>query len=302
VTNLSCLAENAFPDASDDSLECLLCMGSELEILSEYAGKQLQRCCDCGVSFVIPQPGLADLITHFEDGGLPGCEDLASKFEINRERVLTRVACYIRSRKKGGRMLDVGCATGLFLADFSRNGSWQTWGAELSPWAAEKARARGIRVHEGELCGAGFATDWFDVITVLDVLYYFRDPQSQLAECRRALKPDGLLVVELPLGDSRIWRTSDGLGRILSRTWRPLLATSDHLFYYNPRSIARLLQRSGFKVEAILPLPGNRQTGRMQEGSYRGYWLLSRLLHRMSGSRIFLGPRFLVAAVKQPAT
>ena len=299
--NLSYLAENVSPNARDGPRECPLCMSSGLEMVSEYGGKRLERCCHCRVSFVHPQPCPADLIIHFEAGGLPGCEDLESKFETNREPVLSRVASYIRSRKKSGSILDVGCATGLFLADFSGHGLWQAWGAELSPWAAQRARARGIRVHQGELCETAFANDWFDAVTVLDALYYFPDPQSQLAACRRALKPDGLLVLELPLGDSRIWRAAGGLGRMFSRTRQPLLATSDHLFYYNPRSISLLLQRCGFSVQAILPLPGNRQTGPIRELCYRVYWILSRLLYHISGSKVFLGPRFLVAAVKQPA-
>jgi SAM-dependent methyltransferase len=298
---MSCLGQDALFPAASVRQGCPLCGSGQLETASEYGGKKLQRCRNCGVSFVFPRPFLSDFIHHFEEGDSLAGADLESRFETNREPVLARVAGYICSQKKGGSILDVGCATGLFLADFAQAGYWQAWGAELSPGAAQKARARGIRMHQGDLCGASFADDCFDVITLLDALYYFPNPQTQLAECRRALKPDGLLVLELPLGDSRIWRTSKGLGKKLSRTRRPLLATSDHLFYYNPRSVLLLLQRCGFRVETILPLPGNRQIGLVRKVSYGGYWLLSWLLYRMSGSRIFLGPRFLVAAVKQPA-
>jgi hypothetical protein len=132
----------------------------------------------------------------------------------------------------------------------------------------------------------------------LDTFYYFPQPQSDLSVLRRVLKSDGLLVVELPLATSRIFRTSNWAGRLLSRTRRPLLESSDHLFYYTPKSISLLLRRCGFRIDAIVPLPGNKQESLLQDVLYKIYYLFSRALHFLSGSHIFLAPRFMVVAGK----
>jgi SAM-dependent methyltransferase len=256
-------------------------------------------CRHCGGSHVFPQPPGTEVVAHFQEDETDE-QGLECKFETNREKVLSRVADYIQSSRQRGTILDVGCATGLFLAGSFLNPNWEAWGLELSPTAAAKSAARGVRVYCGDIHEARFAEDSADVISVLDAFYYFPDPARELAEFHRVLKSDGLLVLELPFAGSRIWRTSTALGRLLSGSRQPLLQSSDHLFYFTPKSVAHLLARCGFQVHAILPLPGNRQAGRLRDIAFRAYSAGSSLLHSVSGGRIFLGPRFLVAAAKTP--
>jgi len=277
---------------------CPLCSGLKLKTLSEHNGKQLRRCVHCGASFVLPQPEPSAITAHFE-GSQTLCEaDLDTKFERNREPVLARVADFIQKRKREGFILDVGCATGFFLARFFPKTKWQVWGIELSRQAAGKAVRKGIRVHQGNIYEANFPDGFFDVVSVIDTFYYFLKPQLELAEFRRVLKPDGMLVLELPLGASRVWRTSNQLGKLLSGVHRQLIESSDHLFYYNPKSIRFFLEKYGFKVQTILPLPGNRQEHFVRNLIYRVYSFVSLGLHSVSRSNVFLGPRFLVVAYK----
>jgi len=294
----SSLEEDTVATNAAKMLKCSLCGSSNQKTRSEHEGKSLKTCQNCGVSFLTPQPSPSAIATYFQDSSALDEDGLRSKFESNREKVLSRVATYIRNRKHGGRILDVGCATGFFLHRFFGDPDWQAWGVELSTWEAAKAAQRGIRVHLGNIHSAKLSANSFDVITVLDAFYYFPDPQAQLTEFCRVLKPDGVLVLEIPLAGSRIWRTSRRLGRILSGAKLPLLQTSDHLFYYTHRSISFLLTRCGFKVEAALPLPGNQQGKVRRTVIYAGYSFVSSVLHNVSRGRIILGPRLLVAAVK----
>jgi SAM-dependent methyltransferase len=296
---MNCLANPTFSAAVKRPLGCPLCSGLEQRNLAEYKGGFLRRCLNCGGSYVFPQPSATELLAHFQEDHTNG-KDLERKFEINREKVLSRVADHIQRRRQGGAILDVGCATGLFLARFFSNPNWNAWGLELAPATAEKAAAKGIRVYRGDIYKAQFSDNSFDVITVLDAFYYFPEPERELAEFHRILARDGLLVLELPLATSRIWRTSMSLGRLLGGSRRPLLQTSDHLFYFTPKSVALLLERCGFRVQTILPLPGNRQPHLLRDLAYRAYALGSSLVYSVSGARIFLGPRFLVAAAKTP--
>ncbi len=253
-----------------------------------------------GVHFVDPQPSPAALATHFESGEAAGANEFKTKFETNRQPVLSRVVNYIQTEKDGGSILDVGCATGVFLGAFAKNSRWRAWGVELSPWTAQQARRNGVLVHIGDTQSAKFADHSFDVITVLDAFYYFSHPASDLAEFRRVLKADGLLVVELPWANTRIWRRKLG-SKLPNGSRTPLLRSSDHLYYYTPRSVSLLLKMSGFVVETVRPLPANRQERVVRDLLGKTYSLFSQFLWRLSASKIFLGPRFIVAARKDSA-
>jgi SAM-dependent methyltransferase len=282
---------------ADDS-PCPLCSGLGLKRLAAHKGKRLMNCARCSASFVLPQPTPEVLSAHFEGARELSETNLEARFERNREQVLARVAGCIQSFKKWGRILDVGCATGFFLGNFFSQTNWELCGVDLSPQAVEKAWRRGIQARQGSIHSITLAPDSFDVITVIDTFYYLLDPQYELAAFHRALKSDGILVLELPLAEARIWRTSHCLGKLLSGTWRDLLETSDHLFYYNPRSVKLLLEKCGFHVLALRTLPGNRQESFLRNLIYQAYSLLSLVLYSLSGARIMLGPRFLVAARK----
>jgi SAM-dependent methyltransferase len=237
---------------------------------------------------------------HFQDTSATPDEDLEQNFERNRERVLARVAQYIQRAKLPGSILDVGCATGFFLARFFRQPPWQASAIELSRHKARRAAQNGIRVFVGDIHAAKFGAGVFDVITVLDAFYYFPNPQAELAEFRRILKDGGLLVLELPWANSRIWRRSVAKAGLLPGGSRPLLETSDHLFYYTPKSIALLLERCGFQVRARVTVPGNRQEDISRDLLWRLYSWFSRAIGILSGSKLFLGPRFLAVAEKTP--
>jgi SAM-dependent methyltransferase len=279
-------------------VHCPLCLGAREKVLLRHSMQSLRKCLDCGVRFTFPQPSPAQLETHFANG-TPGFAAPEASFERNRQPVLSRVAGYIRGRKSEGHILDVGCATGFFLSRFFADSAWRRSAVELSHQSAQVAAARNIEVFTGTLPQAKFSNHQFDVVTALDTFYYFLRPQSELAEMWRVLRSDGLLVLELPLAVGRIWRTSDRLGRLLNMRRRPLLETSDHLFYYDRKAVSLLLASCGFRVEEILPLPANRQPRLWRDVMYRSFSLLSSGLNLLSGSRVFLGPRFLVIAAKE---
>lgn len=294
----NCLAQDDILAVPNALLRCPLCQGRDQQTISQNGRRRLLKCENCGVSFVYPQPTSSSVATHFQDSPELDQDEARNKFERNRERVLSGVASHILRRKKKGRILDVGCATGFFLKRFFDTPDWQTWGVELSSSRADRARKCGITVHNGSILSADFCPCLFDVITVLDTFYYFPQPQTDLKELHRVLSPDGILVIELPLSDARIWRTSGRFGKLISGTRLPLLRTSDHLFFYNPKSVCLLLRKCGFQVQTIAQLPGNRQQNLSRNIIYDCYWLSACVLSRASNSKIILGPRFLVVAQK----
>jgi hypothetical protein len=71
--------------------------------------------------------------------------------------------------------------------------------------------------------------------------------------------------------------------------------------FYDPRSIAYVLQDSSFQVNAIKPWPATGQQQWWRGALFRGYFELTSLLWFGSASRIMMAPRFLAAATPQSA-
>ena len=114
-----------------------------------------------------------------------------------------------------GRLLDVGCGDGRFLAQMVKQG-WTGIGIEPDPAAVAVGLAAGLDVRLGDLASQGFADDHFDAITCKHVIEHVRDPVGLLSECHRILRPGGRLVVVTPnalgLGHARFtadWRDLD---------------------------------------------------------------------------------------------
>src|SRR5574340_347430 len=142
------------------------------------------------------------------------------------------------------RLLDVGCFSGAFLHAAVKLG-FRAEGVEPAPKAAATAQAAGLKVHQGLLQEAGYADGQFDAITLFEVIEHLQHPQDLLKECRRILRPGGILLVGT--GNAGSWSMSARRAR-----WEYLHITQHggHVSFFTPGSIASLAQRSGFSVAA----------------------------------------------------
>jgi 2-polyprenyl-3-methyl-5-hydroxy-6-metoxy-1,4-benzoquinol methylase len=97
-----------------------------------------------------------------------------------------------------GRLLDVGCGNGAYLARMQGYG-WEVAGVEVDAAAAAVAQEEhGLNVHVGPVEGAPFPEGSFDVITGQHVLEHIAGPQPFLRSVARFLKPQGRLVIVTP--------------------------------------------------------------------------------------------------------
>lgn len=272
---------------------CRLCgVPDRTSVVVQGAEKRLARCHVCKVVFLDPPPDEVAVTTEFEERHITSDDRLEKFFGSRRDPVLSFVASHIQRIKKRGSILDIGCAGGHFLDRFFPASEWQKSGVEPSRFAAARAQKKGIVIYQGPLGSVRLPDCSFDVITALGVLLYFRDPQRELGVLRKALKPGGILVIELPLAEAQLWRNSPRLSRLVMAKPRSLLG-SGHLFYYNVASLTFLLAKAGFRADEMMPVPAMKQRNVYQDVLSSAYYHASRSIWALSAGHLMLGPDFL---------
>lgn len=207
-------------------------------------GFAVYRCPGCTLQFVWPQPsdeGLRALYDadYFKRGNKYAPTNANGAADPNRLNDLVKINL-VRRFKTSGRLLDVGCAMGGFLA-VAREHGFDVAGVEIAETAAEHARTvHGLDVNTSPLDVCDFAGASFDVVTMWDVIEHLRDPRPALETVHRILRPGGAFLVST--GDaSSFW------ARVTGRRWQ-LMTPPQHLYFYTPRSLATALEAHGFDV------------------------------------------------------
>lgn len=141
-----------------------------------------------------------------------------------------------------GSILDVGCGRGDFLALMAERG-WASTGLELDKRILQGRKINGLDLRFGRLEDTKFPETNFNAITFWHVFEHLRDPLWALKECRRILKPGGLLVVAVPNARSL-------QARLSGRHWFHL-DPPYHMYHYSLGNLGRLLEKSGFEVVSV---------------------------------------------------
>jgi len=161
----------------------------------------------------------------------------------------TIVAALDRLRPQRGTLLDVGCAHGWFLRAAADSG-WRAVGIEPDPRIALLADGSASEIRVGSFPGALQPDETFDVICFNDVFEHLPDVNGALSACTSALRPRGLLVINLPDARGVFYRLARLLGRArvsgpLERLWQKGFP-SPHLSYFTAPLLRRLAAKHGF--------------------------------------------------------
>jgi 2-polyprenyl-3-methyl-5-hydroxy-6-metoxy-1,4-benzoquinol methylase len=248
----------------EEVIGCDLCGQTRFQPLFHvYAGKRRQhryhvvRCPDCG--FLYRQPGIRpDRLGELYSSGRYG-KFLEGKYSRKRQRryeLVMDAFAPLFADGAGRRLLDVGCGTGLFL-ELAHGRGFDCHGVDLSADSIEHARTRpwGAKTYHGapqdvpEIASGGF-----DVITLWSVLAHLAQPVADFSTLRSLLAPDGVLLV----------LTVNANSLYLKKTreyWNGF--TPNHLKFFSPSTLARLLASTGFSAVTMPPMPSDAvATGR----------------------------------------
>lgn len=114
-----------------------------------------------------------------------GYHDLVDDLEIE----------FLRRYGEGRDVLEVGCGTGLLLERISKFAR-RAEGIDLSPGMLERARERGLDVHEASATALPYADETFDVTCSFKVLAHVRDVRRALYEMTRVTRRGGVIMAE----------------------------------------------------------------------------------------------------------
>lgn len=128
-------------------------------------------------------------------------------------------------------ILDIGCRDGMWL-NMLRNAKFKKLrGIDISEKALAISAKRGHNVTRGDAQNLPFPDEEFNFVSIIHTLEHCPDPEKVLAEIRRVLKPNGRLLVVVPLQKKE-----------------PVPTVWGHYFCFSsPKEVINMLVKNGFK-------------------------------------------------------
>lgn len=224
---------------------CIVCQSENNEKLFDVErpdfneNLKVVKCCDCGLVFQLTDLNQEDISKYYGN-------DYYQHQSGWLEKILIDFLDNVRIREiekygKKGMVLDIGCGDGELLLKLKQQG-WEVRGLDISLAAYEAAKkSLGDLVFNKDLKKCGFPGDFFDVVIMWHTLEHIFSPNELLAEIYRILKPDGVLVVEVPGLDSPVYKL----------TKQDYFSFDDpsHLYHFSARTLDKLLEINHFRVK-----------------------------------------------------
>lgn len=242
---------------------CLLCGGSRLR-RDNYAAASLNltaehgvsRCRDCRLLFLNPRPTEAEYEQLYSGSG----GELARQYPVPEgfyeAREAPRLAEYGRkldilaSHGISGRILEIGCCTGLFLNEARQRG-FEVEGIEPGEDNRRIARSRfGLELHAGRIEGHDFAPGSFDVVFTSHVFEHLADPLAVARRTCEWVRPGGFLMAEVPNQFNTLPKLRSRWLRRIKRRERSIRSIH-HTVFFSPRTLRLLGRLSGFEIVHI---------------------------------------------------
>ncbi len=224
------------------------------DLLHDLPGKfNVVKCRTCGLLRTNPCPTSDTIGFYYPDDYGPYLSTRVQQTKLKRttgiKRLLKPVVKWIFNFNTTvlppltpGRLLEVGCASGVFLQHMAGQG-WQVEGIEFSEKAAQTAAALGYGVHAGPLETAPEPDKPYDLIVGWMVLEHLHDPVGGLRKLAQWVNPGAWLVLSIPNAASLQFRS-------FKENWYDL-HLPNHLYHFTPHTLKRVLQAGGWTLDKV---------------------------------------------------
>lgn len=212
---------------------------------------QVVTCKGCGVFYtqptLIPESNPYDKETADEYFSLHDAENKTHRGEIlaiSAEEILGGT----------GTMLELGCGRGEFLVGAANRG-WKVYGVEMTEAFANVARTHGVEVERSSIQESKLLDQTYDVVLLVAILEHLYDPLETLKRVRNALRPGGLIIVDVPNESSLTMRFGNMYMRARGRDWSINLSPTlspFHVVGFSPASLRQTLESVGFRIHKLV--------------------------------------------------
>ncbi len=226
-----CLNKNAY-----HYVECSHCRTIfvnprlKLEALHEYYATREERLKYCNV--------LAD--TDCSNKGIR-----KNNIFLPRKEIIENALLRCGKSLADSLLIDIGCATGQFLSVIEGHAKSIT-GVEAAPQLADIARESNpsAEIIPKPLEEAELPDNYFDVVTLWEVLEHAFDPKVFVGIVSRILKPNGLLFVSVP--------NIEGFDIQILWDKGNAFSAPSHLNYFRKSTVHYLFERCSLKLKEIV--------------------------------------------------
>jgi 2-polyprenyl-3-methyl-5-hydroxy-6-metoxy-1,4-benzoquinol methylase len=246
----------------DADARCPVCGSERARLRYRITRFRVYGCLDCEVVYLWPQLSDAEvkeMFTRLYTEGEGSVPELKSYYDFTYDDVpgnplvqlYERWLDVLERHRKGGRLLDIGCGTGLFLAVARRRG-WEPYGIDDCAEATQHARSHfGLDVSDGQFTDFAARGISFDAITMWDIIEHARAPVELLAAARQVLAPGGVMGISTPNQRSildvvagAVYHATGGrLTKALEKFY-----IEQHFLYFTPETLAFAAARADLEL------------------------------------------------------
>lgn len=183
------------------------------------------------------EPSIQELEAYYEH--YPAVEDISDVTLRRYDELLDHLERY----RDTGRIIDVGCGSGLFVQRAIQRG-WEAQGTEYPGPALNLCHARNIPVIEGPFEPSNYPAGHFDVVCSFEVIEHVIDPRNEIARMQKVLRPGGAFYVTTPNFNCLARRLQPG-------TWN-IANYPEHLAYFTPGTLHKLLEQNGLRKSWLI--------------------------------------------------
>lgn len=221
-----------------EHVNCNLCGKDESSFVTktEQDGQEfkLVKCNSCGLIYLNPRLTQEEIRSVYSENKLDNFQYYLNTKELDEETFTERLNL-IRKYIAPGKVLDMGSSIGVFLHAAKKQG-WEISGMELNKKEAD---------YSVETFGVSLLSSYetkikFDLINMSDVIEHFTSPKEELQKISRVLRQDGLLLISTPDFDNFLTR-------------KIAIKPHEHLYYFDKRTLTKLLEDAGFKILYMKP-------------------------------------------------
>lgn len=191
--------------------KCKICDSVDIKTLiadrKHFPDFLILKCRKCGLVFLqgYPSNKAKNLDNEYwQDNNLNvniySDSKVSAEAEKRYKKYLTEIE---RITNKKGKLLDFGCGIGNFVSFAAKNG-WDAYGIDISSHAIGCAKKRFLNVRQGDIERSDLEDNFFDVITMWDVIEHLEDPVKTVRDVCQKLKTNGLLIIETPAEENII--------------------------------------------------------------------------------------------------